>query len=49
MHAMGEKESLTELALNINHITMDLEDFKAMLKPIRSVDRLSDLKLDITI
>ena len=49
MDMVKTKRSFEELALKISHIDMNLKDLKAVLKSIRGVHRLSDLKLDFKI
>ena len=47
MNTIKTKESLEQLALKTSHIKMNLKDLKTVLKPMRGVHRLSDLKLDV--
>ena len=49
MDAIKMGNILEQLTLKISHICMNLKDLKTMLKPIRGVYRLSDLKLDVRI
>ena len=47
--AVKNNRNLEQLALKIRHLKMNLKDLKTMLKPIRDIHRLSDLKLDVCI
>ena len=43
MDVIRNKYILTELALKISHIRMNLKDVKTVLKPIRGIHSLRDL------
>ena len=47
--AVKTNKNLEELALKIDDIQMNLKDIKTVLKPLRVISRLSDLKLDVKI
>ena len=47
--AVKIKKILKKLALKLSSVKMNLNNLKMMLKSIRGIDKLSDLKLDIWI
>ena len=47
MDAIKTMKNLEELALKMSHIDMNLKDLKMILKPIRDIHKLTDLKLDV--
>ena len=47
VNAWGMKRNLKQLSLKVNHIKMKLKDLKTVLKSVRGINSLSDLKLDV--
>ena len=47
MNSIKAERNLEELALKIDHMYMNLKELKKLLKPIRAIQGLNDLILDI--
>ena len=49
MDTIKTKKSLEQFGLKINHMVMKLKELKKVLKPLRCIHRLINLKLDVKI